>query len=275
MAESKCEIKDHRNNGLITKIWGESGWVMCHSITFGYPLDPSDHDKIKYKLFFEMLGEVLPCKYCRESYLKFISEGPTALTENKLKNRESLTKWLYDLHNQVNNKLGMDYGVTYEDVVTRYESFRAKCDGNSSVVHGCVVPLDYKAFSYKKLKQKDCPIIKFELLEPFYKLALKRNLSKIYPKCFNYYHKILSKTENVSDPEKLIILKKSKNWPRRNIYCSKLIKRMRENGTASVEIMGEFKGTPTIEELKLIMCMCSNLCNKELDQCLDFTKKLI
>ena len=48
---SGCEIdhSDYKNNGLITKIWGEAGWTFNHAATFGYPLEPTEEQKIKYK----------------------------------------------------------------------------------------------------------------------------------------------------------------------------------------------------------------------------------
>ena len=120
------------NNGLITKIWGPPLWTSLHCITFGYPIEPTPEQKINYKIFLEKVGDVLPCKFCRDSYKKFINEPDTLLDDNALKNRGSLTKWLYDLHNKVNNKLGFTYGVTYESIVNRYEKFRAKCGNDNS-----------------------------------------------------------------------------------------------------------------------------------------------
>jgi hypothetical protein len=49
------------NNGLITKIWGPALWIGEHSISFGYPLNPTDEEKLAYKKHFESLADVLPC----------------------------------------------------------------------------------------------------------------------------------------------------------------------------------------------------------------------
>ena len=78
-----------------TRFWGPSGWELLHLITFekGY--------LSKKKELFSTLPFILPCKYCRESALKFMNEDP--LTNN-------LALWLYEFHNKVNKKLS-DQGL--------------------------------------------------------------------------------------------------------------------------------------------------------------------
>lgn len=254
---SSCNIdhSDYKNNGLITKIWGGPGWTFNHSVTFGYPIEPTDEQKQQYRDYFVSLGNVLPCKYCRESYKKFISTGETALTDEALTNRESLTKWFYRVHEAVNNKLEVDYGVTYEDLVDRFESFRAKCGKPAPTTKGCVAPLDYKAFSFKKLYYTDAPIVKIEVVEPFVKLATIRGLSQEY---FNFYDYADALGGDFS------VLKKQDLWQNRNVYCQKQIRHMRENGIKSIEEEGIWAGTPTIDELKLLMFLSSNLNRTEL-----------
>ena len=48
---------------------------------------------------------------------------------NSLKTRKDLTKWLYDMHNKVNHKLGVpECNIpSFEDVISQYEEYRAKC----------------------------------------------------------------------------------------------------------------------------------------------------
>ena len=50
------------------KIWGPGLWLFLHTLTFNYPIDPSKDDKMRMKRFFYSLGDILPCKYCRENY---------------------------------------------------------------------------------------------------------------------------------------------------------------------------------------------------------------
>lgn len=256
---SSCNVDhtDFRNNGLITKIWGGATWISNHAITFGYPLEPTEEQKLKYKNYFKSLGDVLPCKYCRESYQKFITTGDTALTDEALTNRESLSRWFYRVHEAVNHKLEIDYGVTYEDMADRYESFRAKCGKPMMNSKGCVTPLDYKSFSFKKLYYVDAPIIPYDLMKPFIKLAKLRKLDEkyfVYLDTLHQYH---------GDYHQL---KKLPTWQDRNKFCQNQIRVMRENGIPSVEEEGIWKGTPTMDELKLLMFMCSNLNRTEINE---------
>ena len=77
----KCDGEECANknvdNGLMTRIWGPSGWLFLHCISFGYPykIDPTNPEHIEkqndYYRFFYYLGKVMPCKYCRISYMIF------------------------------------------------------------------------------------------------------------------------------------------------------------------------------------------------------------
>lgn len=259
MTSCNVDQDDHRNNGLITKIWGGAAWTFLHSITFGYPINPSDEQKSYYKQFFISIGNVLPCRFCRESYKKFITTGETKLTDDVLSCRETLTKWLYAVHEAVNNKLEISYGITYDDVVNRYESFRARCNMSDPVIKGCITPLDYKAFSYRKLAHMDCPIVNLELISPFIKLAKIRELDKKY---FIFLELIYKYHGDIT------LLKKHETWNERNIFCQKQIKYMRESAIPSIEKSGIWKNTPSIEELKLMLFMCSNLNRTEIKDCI-------
>ena len=128
-------LKDGGHNmGLRTKVWGPPGWVFFHCVAFGYPMDPKAFNKKnggnvkkRYKTFYESLGYIFPCKYCRDSYRKFIKEIPV---DKYLDSRVSLTYWTFLIHNKVNKKLGAKClsGKDYCDkIVPRYEGYRAKC----------------------------------------------------------------------------------------------------------------------------------------------------
>ena len=85
-----------------TRFWGPSGWKILHIITYGYPTNPTVEDKQHYGLFFNSLKYILPCKYCRNSLTKFYKQIPI---EENLESRDTLTLWIYNIHNKVNNKL--------------------------------------------------------------------------------------------------------------------------------------------------------------------------
>lgn len=82
-----------------TRFWGPSGWRLLHAITFAYT--PAT-DRKAMQTFFETLPFVLPCKYCRSNLTSHLQKHPLA---QALHSRETLTKWLWRVHNEVNAKL--------------------------------------------------------------------------------------------------------------------------------------------------------------------------
>jgi hypothetical protein len=70
-----------------TRFWGPSGWQLFHLIAFTSPNAKEVLDDMK---------DVLPCKFCRASTTEFVKKHPI---------RKPYGKWLYDIHNMVNNKL--------------------------------------------------------------------------------------------------------------------------------------------------------------------------
>jgi hypothetical protein len=141
------------DNGMMTKVWGPAGWLFLHCITFGFPytINPNNIDHIgkqeDYYNFFYYLGRVMPCKYCRESYQEFFRELDLS---KSLQSRKQITKWLYDIHNKVNYKLGVpDCNIpSFNEVVSKYELYRAKCkkttdeERDINKKKGCIAPAD-------------------------------------------------------------------------------------------------------------------------------------
>ena len=113
------------NNGMLTNVWGPSMWHSLHCISFNYPVNPTLEEKKNYLNFFKSLGHVLPCKYCRINFKKNIKKVP--LNMKTMKNRDTLSLWLYKLHEEINTMLGKKSNLTYKDVKDRYEMFRARC----------------------------------------------------------------------------------------------------------------------------------------------------
>jgi hypothetical protein len=79
-----------------TKFWGPSGWRLLHLISFTYDVK----NKKAVKEFFELLPFILPCKFCRASLSDYMDEDPVDVSS-----RPALSKWLWRIHNKVNEKL--------------------------------------------------------------------------------------------------------------------------------------------------------------------------
>ena len=108
-----------------TRFWGPDGWKLLHSITQTYPERPNKIEKEIYKIFFESLQYVLPCIYCRLSYTEYINE--LSITKY-LDNKRDLCKWIYLIHNKVNNKLRKQGLLHYKDpsfesIYNQYEEY--------------------------------------------------------------------------------------------------------------------------------------------------------
>ena len=85
-----------------TRFWGPDGWLLLHSITYFLPDILKKKDKENICNFFELTSNILPCKYCRLSMKKFMKQSPI---KNNCHSRDEVVKWLFKLHNKVNNKL--------------------------------------------------------------------------------------------------------------------------------------------------------------------------
>lgn len=244
------------NNGMITKIWGSAGWLFNHTVTFGFPLQPTDQQREDYLAYFRLLGEVLPCGYCRDSYRRFIEEPDTRLDRRVVENRETLTRWFYQIHEKVNRKLGLRYLITFADVVRRYESFRARCTGGHQAL-GCTDPLR-RGYSFREAKREAAPVIPMALAAQYLRMAEIRGLDLETDGA--WYRAV---RERVDDND-LWSLVETPLWEARDEHCVEIIRYMREHGIPTLEAEGPWQGYPTREELLLILHLCSQVNLEEL-----------
>ena len=132
-------------DGMLTSVWGPSMWHYLHLMSFNYPLKPSKEDKKNYRKFILDLQYVLPCKYCRINLQNNFKTLP--LTMKDMENRETFSKYVYNLHELVNKMLNKKSNLTYSEVRDRYEHFRSRCNNNKIVKKeekGCTDPLNGK-----------------------------------------------------------------------------------------------------------------------------------
>ena len=160
---SKKDFSD--GDGMLVSVWGPSQWHFLHTMSFNYPVKPTNKDKKHYIDYMLNLVNILPCKHCRENLKKNYKVFP--LTMDCMKDRNSFSRYVYRLHERINKNLGKDSGLTYCDVRERYEHFRARCLDEKP-----------KQFTFKKTrknnKEKGCT-------EPLYGKKAKC-IIKIVPK---------------------------------------------------------------------------------------------
>ena len=99
-------------------IWGPHGWKFMHYVSLGYPVNPTESEKQNYKNFYTSLQHILPCDKCAQNYSHNLQKYPI---DNHLESRDSLIKWVIDIHNQVNNETGKKE-YTYEEAIDLYMS---------------------------------------------------------------------------------------------------------------------------------------------------------
>lgn len=112
-------------DGMLTSVWGPSMWHYLHTMSFNYPVKPTPAEKLHYMHFIKSLQYTLPCKYCRINLKTNFKSLP--LTLNCMKDRDTFSRYIYNLHELVNKMLGKKSNLTYCDVRERYEHFRARC----------------------------------------------------------------------------------------------------------------------------------------------------
>uniref|UniRef100_A0A6C0JGV8 thiol oxidase n=1 Tax=viral metagenome TaxID=1070528 RepID=A0A6C0JGV8_9ZZZZ len=113
------------NDGMLTTVWGPSMWHCLHTISFNYPVHPSESDKKHYREFILNLEYVLPCGKCRKNLRKNFKKLP--LEAKDMESRATFSKYIYDLHEVINTMLKKKSGLSYADVRERYEHFRSRC----------------------------------------------------------------------------------------------------------------------------------------------------
>jgi len=97
-------------------IWGPHGWKFLHYVSLGYPSNPSEEDKKNYKTFYTSLQHILPCAKCAHNYSHNLIKYHI---DNHLSNRDSLVRWVIDIHNKVNSETGKKE-YTYEEALSLY-----------------------------------------------------------------------------------------------------------------------------------------------------------
>ena len=119
-------------DGMLTTVWGPGMWHFLHTMSFNYPVYPSEKEKDYYYEFMMDLKHVLPCGKCRKNLVKNYKKLP--LKRKDLENRATFSKYVYNLHELINTMLHKKSGLTYEVVRERYEHFRARCNKTQRVM---------------------------------------------------------------------------------------------------------------------------------------------
>ena len=142
------DVDYNSGDGMLTTVWGPAMWHFLHTMSFNYPVHPTKADKLNYLNFIYNLRYVLPCIYCRINLTNNLKRHP--LKTCHMQSRESFSKFIYNLHEIINKRLGKTSNLSYCDVRERYEHFRSRCTQNSPP------PTIFNFKSPPKNKEKGC-----------------------------------------------------------------------------------------------------------------------
>ncbi|RIA97812.1 FAD dependent sulfhydryl oxidase Erv1 [Glomus cerebriforme] len=80
---------------------GKATWTFLHTMAAYYPEVPSYEQQRNMRTFLSTFSQFYPCWYCAEHLREEMVKIPP-----KVESRWSLGKWLCDMHNIVNERLG-------------------------------------------------------------------------------------------------------------------------------------------------------------------------
>ena len=118
-------VYDNNSMNPDPRVFGPHFWFTLHSVSFFYPENPTDTDMRIHKEFYESFVHVLPCEECRNHYRMLLTKYPI---EGHLSCRESLSRWVVFLHNNVNKKIGkpiLEYQTVVENYKRSYSSYES------------------------------------------------------------------------------------------------------------------------------------------------------
>ena len=121
------------------EVWGPGAWTFLHSITMYYPDNPTNEQKMNHKDFFENLQNILPCPTCAKHYSENLKKYSL---DEALESKDKLTKWLIDIHNEVNKK-NNKRTYSYEEVIKIYDKKYSESKNNygNKILIGIVIVL--------------------------------------------------------------------------------------------------------------------------------------
>lgn len=123
------QLNTGRNNSLAVlfsmadpRVWGTDLWASMHRISLAYPLArPTAAQRNAAQKFFASIAELLPCIGCRTHYASHFQKTFQSSTTDS---RAALARWVYDLHEAVNKRLGKPTGaVKFEDLPKLYNAY--------------------------------------------------------------------------------------------------------------------------------------------------------
>ena len=87
---------------LDPEIWGPHFWGFLHTVAMTYPKHPNAITKKKYYDFVQSIPLFIPVEQMSTDFSKLLEQYPVT---PYLDNKESFIRWMWYIHNKVNDKL--------------------------------------------------------------------------------------------------------------------------------------------------------------------------
>ena len=87
---------------LDSTIWGPHFWFFLHTIAMTYPNHPNEVNKKKYYDLIQNFYLFIPVEKISSDFKRLIDDYPIT---PYLDNRESFVRWIWFIHNKINQKL--------------------------------------------------------------------------------------------------------------------------------------------------------------------------
>jgi hypothetical protein len=232
-------------NNIKPYFWGPHYWKILFTICASYPDNP-DKSFITFITFVEsvkkymlLLQQLLPCKSCRESYIKYCSEIDTNINDDiHYSNKDNFIKLIFLLRNKINKKLGIEYNITI-----KYFKFK---------INNMICISDHNVDSYAN-NVMDAPFIQnniqniiYNYLEKYHKVNINYTKQIINKLLLFYDNPIFDENNNLF-----------KIWLTRNTICEKIIKKIYNNmSCGNYDINLSFKKDNELH-IKLFQLGCS------------------
>ena len=121
---------------LDPKIWGPHYWFFLHTIAMSYPVHPNAVTKKKYYDFVQNIPLFIPVESMAGEFSKLLDQYPV---QPYLDNKESFIRWMWFIHNKINQKLEKPQISLNEFYVKYYEEYK---------------PINEKMSEYYKIRGK-------------------------------------------------------------------------------------------------------------------------